>query len=261
MYLVLLGHSRFSIRSGLTVRQFQEPSRIHEVEMSTAYSMLQEDAEQTGQEHCFVGGKPKLPPGSAVPRCKLCGAEQTFFFQVAFPDDHAWAGLTLAVFACTSCADENSLIPEMLAGALPGANIPKNFLEGYQKNFRFEVFQTTAGRIANDYHERIRFRRIRFGDGNGSSLGQIGGTPTWVLEDESPYLYDSTTPMCFLLQVSRGINFETVDGAPRQMEIGLSGDQEPSPYDFYQLFIGNAVYMFGTKGPPLYLVYAITQAS
>ena len=227
--------------------------------MSTTYSMILEDVQQTGQEDCFIGGKPKLPAGSAVPKCGLCGAEQTFYFQIAFPYDHIWAGLTLAVFACTNCADGDFLIPEMLPGILPGANIPQEYLLRYQRNFRFEVFQTTEGQIVKDYNERIRFRRICLGRCNGSNIGQVGGMPTWILDDESPDVYNSTTRMCFLLQVGRGAKFEIIENSPPQRELGLSGDPEPSPFDFYQLFLGNEIYFFGTDSSALHLVYALTQ--
>ena len=257
--LVPLARLKFSIRSELTVGPSHEGSRTHEGRMIATNSMILNDLRQTGLEDSFVGGKPKLPASMPIPQCSLCGADQTFFFQVAFPADHAWTERSLAVFACTSCADRNHLIPEMLPGALSGANIPATFLSMYQRNFRFEVFSTSAGRTAGDYEERIKFRGIRLERGNGPSIGQVGGMPIWVLEDESPRTYDSTTRMSFLLQVSSGIEFETVQGAPPQMEVGLTGDPEPSPYDFYELFIGNTIYLFGTDSPTVHVVYALTQ--
>jgi hypothetical protein len=126
--------------------------------------MLVQVAAQTPADDCFVGGRPRLPRGHVLPICRLCGAGQTFFFQIAFPPDHAWATLTLAVFSCTSCADESHLIPAMLSGPLRGANIPRDFLVDYQTNFRFEVFETNAGRMASDYRERVSFRRVQLTD-------------------------------------------------------------------------------------------------
>jgi len=226
------------------------------------YVMTLAEGQQTGSELCFIGGKPVLPRHRAIPQCALCGAEQTFFFQVAFPADHVWAGLSLAVFSCTSCADENHLIPEMLPGMLAGADIPMNFLNSYQRNFHFVVFETSQGQLADQYQERVRFHPIRLelADSN-RKIGQIGGVPTWILEDESPASYDAQTPMHFLLQVDGGVEFETVQGAPPQMEIGLTGNPEPSPYNFYQLFIGNTIYLFGTESRTRALVYAITQVN
>ena len=230
--------------------------------MNTTYSMRLTGGKQTGQETSFIGGKPKLPSGTVIPLCSLCAAEQTFFFQTAFPEDHVWNGLTLAVFACTSCADENLLIPEMLSGPLFGAKIPTNFLTSYQKNFHFEAFDSTTGKLAEGYRERIRFHQILLERGDdGPILGKMGGVPSWILEDESPRTYDSRIPMHFLLQLTPGFEFKTVRGAPPQIEVGLMGNPEPSPYDFYKLFIGNAVYMFGTTKGANNLIYALTQVS
>lgn len=224
------------------------------------YVMTLIEGFQTGSEPCFIGGKPVLPRNQAIPPCALCGADQTFFFQVAFPDDHVWEGLSLAVFSCTSCADENHLIPEMLSGTLTGADIPKGFLINYQRNFHFAVFETSQGELSAQYQERVRFRPIRLERTDSNCrIGQVGGVPTWVLEDESPATYDAQVPMHFLLQLDAGLEFETVQEAPPQMEVGLAGGVEPSPYDFYQLFIGNAIYLFGTSSRTPALVYAITQ--
>lgn len=225
--------------------------------MTTAYSMALEDGAQSGEEDSFVGGRPKLPKEAGIPRCSLCASDQSFFFQVAFPSDHGWAGLSLAVFACTSCADESYLIPEMLPGPLPGADIPAGFLSNYQRNFRFEVFETHRAEIVAGYRERVRFQRIRLG-GGGPSIGQVGGLPSWVLEDESPGTYASS-PMVFLLQLRSHVEFGLIQGAPPQMEIGLLGDPEPAPFDFYKLFIGNTLYLFGTEGLARSEVYAVTQ--
>jgi hypothetical protein len=76
----------------------------------------------------FIGGKPCLPSDKTVPVCKLCGAEQTFFYQVAFPKGHIWENTSMAVFFCTSCVDENYLIPKMIDDVLLDANIKKGFL-------------------------------------------------------------------------------------------------------------------------------------
>ena len=60
----------------------------------------------------LLGGVPLIPGATAIPRCKLCNAEQAFYFQVAFPPKHVWEGLSLAVFSCVACVDEEHLIPE-----------------------------------------------------------------------------------------------------------------------------------------------------
>jgi hypothetical protein len=165
----------------------------------------------------------------------------------------------LAVFACTSCVDEGSLIPEMLNEKLLGADIPDGFLERYQRNFRFVVFDADAGSLRTDYQPRVEYRRIKLSPLKASSqaVSKIGGTPLWMLDDESPATYAGRDRMEFLLQIGEKAEFPMVKGAPPQVELDLSGKPTPSPLSFYQLFLGNQLYFFGVNGPPL--VYVITQ--
>src|SRR5262249_21710049 len=67
---------------------------------------------QVSDDTSFIGGIPRLPVGTPLPECLICGSELTFFFQVAFPAQHWWRGLSLAMFACTACADPSFLIPQ-----------------------------------------------------------------------------------------------------------------------------------------------------
>lgn len=72
----------------------------------------------------YVGGKPRLPLDMNIPKCELCNASLVFFIQITFPESHLWGGHTMSVFSCTSCYDENFLIPEMLDGNLRGGRYP-----------------------------------------------------------------------------------------------------------------------------------------
>lgn len=74
----------------------------------------EKQAPQDPQTLSFIGGYPRIPIAEDLPKCQLCGAEQSFFFQVAFPKNHVWRDLSIAVFACTSCDDEKYCVPEML---------------------------------------------------------------------------------------------------------------------------------------------------
>jgi hypothetical protein len=219
------------------------------------------DIKQIGDEDSFIGGKPKLPTSQSIPTCPLCGAQQTFFFQIALPETNPWEGLSLAVFSCTSCADREHLIPEMLNVPLHGADIPERFLETYQSNFRFLVFETDAAKLKNEYRSKIRFAAVslelsRDPNVNGN---KVGGRPNWVLEDESPKTYAGRTPMFFLLQFQNEYKFHLLEGAPPQIELALDRTPQPSPLNYYQLFIGNALFLFGTADRQNPLVYAITQ--
>lgn len=164
----------------------------------------------------FIGGKPLLPEKLQTPSCKLCGNQQTFFLQITFPKDHKWSGLSLAIFACTSCSDEDHLIPEMLKGQLKGINIPDGFLLKYQNNFKFLTFETKNMKLQLDYEEKIRFKNLILKP-KSKSLGnrsKLGGMPSWLLEDESPSTYNSVTPMFFLMQFKENFQFEKLPKAP-----------------------------------------------
>ena len=216
---------------------------------------------QSPADNSFVGGIPKLPSSESIPVCRFCGSQQTFFSQVAFPRDNPWAGLSLSVFACTSCADENYLIPEMISGPRRNAHIPAGFLESYQRNFRFLVFDSNSATPQTNYRERVKFNRLQLIKATDakSEDNKIGGSPNWVLEDEAPESYCSKAPMFFLLQILPGFRFPITAEAPPQIELGLDGSPQASPLQDHQLFIGNALFLFGTGDRQKPLVYAITQ--
>ena len=202
-----------------------------------------------------------MPKGEDIPRCKLCGAEESFFFQVAIPDGGVWGGLSLAVFACTSCVDKNQLIPEMLPGPLNDVDISDGFLESYQINFRFLIFETISGKLSEKYLERIAFKPFLLQKVNDPNVDEdkIGGNPNWLLGDESPKSYGGKTLMFFLLQLQLDFQFEINENAPRQVELSLDRSPQPLPFSFYQLFNGNKIFLFGTTDRTRPFVYAITQ--
>lgn len=216
---------------------------------------------QSSQDFSFIGGKPKLPENIEMPKCRLCGSEQTFFFQIAFPDNHDWAGFSMAFFACTACANEKYLIPEMLKGQLKDIDIPTNFLDDYQKNFKIIVFRTEQGIIKNEYQEKIVFRKwIQEETDNSEDSGaKIGGLPNWVLEDEAPKTYASKIDMFFIMQIPEKYKFDILPDAPKQLRIGLTGKAEPLRLPIYRLFLENAIYFFGTKDDNERKVYIVTQ--
>lgn len=207
----------------------------------------------------FIGGKPRLPIGRKIPVCQLCGQKQTFFFQVSMPEGALWSGSTLAVYQCTKCAHEDYFIPEMLSARLARADIPKGFLAAYQRNFSFEVFPTELGEVVSEYEEAIVFSELHLSEGNGlGSFGKLAGDPLWLLEDESPATYGGDLEMGFLLQVGLDFQFRMTSGAAPQIKLNIMGGTQPSPHNYYRLFLSNALYLFGTKSGEQ-AVYAITQ--
>lgn len=221
------------------------------------YLKLSESTKSQNEETSFFGGKPRLPLKEAIPTCKLCGSKQTFFFQVAIPEAHELNGMSVACFSCTKCVDENYLIPEMINSELKGADIPSGFLDSYQRNFSFLVFDTDEGVLNTTYEESLEFKALEMSDkASSKSVGQIGGEAKWLLDDESPSSYEGAS-LKFLLQLNQGLEFKKTDGAEPQMELNIFGEPEASPLDHYQLFLGNALYLFATNKDKK--VYAITQ--
>lgn len=219
------------------------------------------DQSQTERDISFIGGFPRLPASFELPVCKLCGSEQTFFFQIAFPAHHLWYGLTMALFACTSCAHENFLIPQMLQGPLAQADIPEGFLTDYQTNFRILVFPTEHGQMRSDYQPKVRYKDFQFVLEDTAEIvtHKLGGAPDWFLDDESPATYKKTIPMVFLFQILEDTVYEILDDAPPQIRLGLTRQPEPSPHRYYRLFLANNLYFFGTKNCKEPLVYILTQ--
>lgn len=216
---------------------------------------------QDERTNSYIGGIPHLPEMMDVPQCTLCGAEQTFFFQIELPKDHRWEGSIMAVFACTACADEDFFIPEMLPGKLQGIDIPNGFLDEYQMNFQVIVFKSEEATLKTNYMERVKYKKIHLvvtADIHAYEH-KLGGMPNWLIDDEAPSGYNST-PMFFLMQMVEGYTFETVQGAPGQASISLTGEMDYLHDPFYRLFLSNQLYFFGTDDPSgENKVYVITQ--
>jgi hypothetical protein len=228
-------------------------SKPHYLQIESAFPI------QSDSDESFIGGLPKIPPTQELPKCKTCDAAQAFMFQVAFPEDHEWCGCSLAVFACVSCADETTLIPEMLKGRLKEAVIPESFLHLYQRNFALLTFETSCGELRKQYRAKVAFQRLTTSLERTKAIGKIGGAPEWLLEDESPKTYKNDIPMAFLMELYQGMQFDILDSAPHQIEIRIEGTPQRSTATYYQLFIGNHLYLFGTTTQSEHLVYAITQ--
>jgi hypothetical protein len=221
----------------------------------TAHKIQKKKRGQQATDVSFVGGRPALPVGRTIPTCTLCKAQQTFFFQLAFPDGHPWERQSVAVFACTQCADENHLIPELLPGELKGVKIPAGFLDSYQQNFRFVVFPTPEGRLHSRYKPRVAFHALDLRPAaEVAKANKVGGTPVWFEKDETPGNCGGK-PLVFLLQLLPGWKFERLPDAPPQ---AVAFDFGQPPELHYDLFVGNALYLFGTTAGER-KVYAVVQ--
>ncbi|RYD64139.1 MAG: hypothetical protein EOP84_32995 [Verrucomicrobiaceae bacterium] len=120
--------------------------------LGRAYKLLEDlSFPQDKESRSFVGGYPMLPDDIHWPVCRLCGALQSFFLQIAFPDAHSWNGSSIAIFACTSCSNPDYLIPHLPDGNLPAINLRLSFFSKTEINYSFLVFPTSLGNIRVDY--------------------------------------------------------------------------------------------------------------
>jgi hypothetical protein len=214
---------------------------------------------QKEKDDSFMGGVPKLPPETIIPKCNLCQSQESFFFQIAFPTTHEWSSMSIALFHCTSCPTKEYCIPKMLRSPLKNAPIPHNFLNDYQVNFHVLTFLTRDGVLQSGYTEKVRFKRwdlVKVED-TAPIASKVGGTPNWLLEDESPGLYADSIPLVFLFQLEAGMVFETLPEAPPQASPYTWPGEQPDP--FYELFNANELYAFGTQDRNNPLVYLLTQ--
>jgi len=207
----------------------------------------------------YIGGSPLLPKDFQWPSCELCGADLEFFFQIELPKPHPLAGKLISVFFCVDCVDEDYLIPEMLPDIRRGHSVPDGFLDAYQRNFRVLVFDSNEELFKSNKTSSIVPRRLEINNaGDGDAFGQIGTKPLWLTQDESPSHYGDNTKFSFLFQLSSGLVFRVFEDAKRQIELNLKGQPEPSQEDYYQLFLGNETYFWGTISNPC-KIYVITQ--
>lgn len=211
----------------------------------------------------FIGGKPCIPRGEPLPMCKVCGEPLTFFFQIAFPEGHMWAGKSLAFFYCT-CAchkhdDKQQFPPAINTGATDDLfNIPDGEInpETYQTLFRAIFFDTADGVLREEYQEKVVYQRIDWKASrkkNKKTPIIIAGEAVWSANygKERPASYEGK-PMELVLQVAEYFNFEKLDDAPPEMEETYQKDnpfksREENDYTFF--FDFNRVYLWGTVEP------------
>lgn len=180
---------------------------------------------QKPTDRTFQGGVPTLAPDEALPACGRCGAAQTFFFQLELPPDSPWKGDLFSVFACASCAPADDLVP--------CREVP---LDGLPRGGRFRLLRTPGGAAVPrpDYVPRVAFARFKAEPAAPDwPHAKIGGVPRWVGERE----YSPVEGEFFLCQIEAGHAFPAVPGA-----------QGPRAYD---LFVGNAIYVFAHADLPL----------
>lgn len=216
------------------------------------------DCAQTEEWDSFIGGKPKLPPGTDIPKCELCGKELTFMFQTAFPQGHMWAGKSMAVFYCVESWHDAYCIPEL---PQQRADISEEFLRTYQRNFRVIVFDTPLGKTAGAYREKVAFQALRPVPETRTKREWdfvMGGRPIWIMGiPERPNSIAGIEKPALLLQVKEGFRFPVLPAAPKQANPFAPGGRSLFPW--YDLFVSNRVYFWGVQQNGTERVYISVQ--
>lgn len=217
---------------------------------------------QTTEGDSFIGGKPKLPPNVDIPKCVLCGRELTFMFQVAFPQDHPWAGKSMAVFYCIEAWHDKYCIPE-LPQPIANADIPEEFLRNYERNFRVLVFDTPLGKIVDAYQEKVAFQALQAVPEKQTKKDWelvISGRPIWIMGmSEKPKTIAGIGNPILLLQVKEEFHFPVLSTAPKQANPFAPGGKSLFPW--YDLFVSNRIYFWGVQSNGTERIYISVQRS
>jgi hypothetical protein len=185
-----------------------------------------------------------MPSEIKSPRCGLCDAELTFFFQVEFPVKTAWAGRTLCMFACTACQDLKYNLPGRPPGyTIEKVVIPDGYIEEHEINFRTVVFENTQIAVLRSDivprfdHQPFEFQRLNYN--NKFYESKVGGRPYGLYEPEVPLSYMGSA-MTFLMQLEEDWIFKVREGMPLVPGMGGVPDQNGA------LFWGLPTYFSGT---------------
>lgn len=219
---------------------------------------------QAAEQDSFLGGKPKLPPGTPLPRCGLCQKEMTFFFQVAFPQGHPWQGRSMAVFYCTDTWHDAYCIPEFPPNQpLKGAQVTREFLSQYQRNFCVLLFDTASAAPVEGYQERIAYQPLTPTPEETTDPAWdlvIGGRPIWIMgKAEKPASVAGEKKPLLLLQLREDFKFPILPATPKAASPFFPGGLSPFPW--YDLFARNRVYFWGAKAEGKEWVYIAVQSN
>ncbi len=192
-----------------------------------------------------VGGSPFMPPGEAVPRCRICDAQMALFFQfdirlefeIPFSE-----GSHLLVFMCPTHNE-----PPALPAIYDDSPLPESYWEADSGHFAFRLYPSSElvsnGQLDGYIESHPLFFQkssegIRsFGEFNAGSYDfKVGGVPGWM-----NYRINKRCTcggeMSFICQCPDGLGFKRIEDAPEQPDSFSSAE--------YCLFLGNQVYLLG----------------
>lgn len=219
-----------------------------------------ENIAQSEQSLSHAGGYPNMPANLILPKCQLCGANMTFFFQLEFPKEHQWKNKIMAVFACTSCSPKENITPLMSPDF---KHIPDHFLDTYAKNFFITAFSKAENPIMrSEYIPKIKYEVIEIIRPVPKYFGtKLGGKPDWRISNDFPENYMGNK-FTFLLQILDDFEFpfHKLEDAPPQSEYPrFTFDTGYRTDDRYVLFGGVPLYFFGTLDTDNPQVYVMNQ--
>ncbi len=210
----------------------------------------------------YVGGKPMLPKDVSIPVHPKLNTPLTFYFQIAFPEFHAWYGKLLSVFYVTDDYISGEMTPEMITYNEKNYDVSSKFIESSQKLFKVMVSNVNEVVLYEDYLPVVELNYLDFEVGNQvfDYFGMIDSKPLWLLEDESPATLDSELDFSFLFQTNLDIDFKRTSLSPRQKieDYENIGKIRDSFSNHYSLFGGNSIFFFGVKEKNI--VYLVIQS-
>jgi hypothetical protein len=190
-----------------------------------------------------VGGSPFMPPGSSVPRCRLCNARMVLFFQLDIRSEFGLPfrdGSHLLVFMCPTHNE-----PPLLPSIYNDSPLPESYWDAETGHYSLLLFPPSD--LISDGHldehiasyslsfEHAQEEIHNFGEFDiGSYEFKIGGVPGWM-----NYSIDKRCTcggeMTFICQTPDGFGFKQTPAAPEQPDSFSSTE--------YCLFLGNQVYI------------------
>lgn len=164
-----------------------------------------------------TGGVPLVPAGFRWPRCRECRGNLQFIAQVVGSELARVSGdagdAVVAVFVCQNdpdmCDDWDATGGANQALVLPGNGLVPAPEPAEGETSLGEVSAITIVTSTDDYEEARGRWSAETGRSGAEVLGQLGGTPAWLQEDETPACPGCARPMAFTAQFEEGHEFRT----------------------------------------------------
>ncbi len=161
-----------------------------------------------------TGGVPYTPSGFEWPRCRECAGPMQFLAQVILSDVEADGVGLLSIFMCQNdpglCDEWDATAGgnrafTFGADAVHVATSPGDGIALLEETcaVSFEEFD------AEDYLEAPERWHKRTDRPAREVLGQVGGRPAWLQNDETPLCGGCAQPMTFVVQLEEGHDHQT----------------------------------------------------